>query len=70
MMFVPHRKHTCGPPLPVTGIALLFYMQMMFVSHRKHTYGPPQPVTGFAFIEEKIMFLLKCERSLERSVGL
>jgi hypothetical protein len=23
MMFVPHRKHTYGPSLPITGIALL-----------------------------------------------
>jgi hypothetical protein len=31
MIFVPHRKHTCGPPRPVTDIALLSYMQMIFV---------------------------------------
>jgi hypothetical protein len=24
LMFVPHGKHTYGPPRPVTGIALLF----------------------------------------------
>jgi hypothetical protein len=26
MMFVPQRKHTYRPPLPVTGIVLYFYM--------------------------------------------
>jgi hypothetical protein len=26
MMFVPHRKHMYGPPQPVKGMALLFYM--------------------------------------------
>jgi hypothetical protein len=26
IMFVPHRKHICEPPCPVTGIALLLYM--------------------------------------------
>jgi hypothetical protein len=35
-----------GPPRPVTGIALVFYMLMMFVPHRKHNYMPPRPVTG------------------------
>jgi hypothetical protein len=49
-MFVPHRKRTYGSPLPVTGMALLLYMQMMFVRHRKHTYGPPRPVTGPALL--------------------
>jgi hypothetical protein len=48
MMFVPHRKHTYGPPRSVTWIALPLYMQMMFVPHRKHTYGPPRPVMWIA----------------------
>jgi hypothetical protein len=29
-MFIPHRKHTNGPPLPVTRIVFPFYMWMMF----------------------------------------
>jgi hypothetical protein len=33
----------------VTGIALLFYMQMMFVPLRKHTYQPPRPVNSDTF---------------------
>jgi hypothetical protein len=37
IMFVPYRKHTYGPPWPVTGIPLLYYMEMVFVSHRKYT---------------------------------
>jgi hypothetical protein len=32
MMFVLHRKHTYGPPLPATGIALLFYMSVITIS--------------------------------------
>jgi hypothetical protein len=48
MMFIPLRKHTYVSPRPVTGIALLFYMQMMIVPLRKDTYGPPRPVTGMA----------------------
>jgi hypothetical protein len=50
MMFVPHWKHTYGPPCPVTGIALLFHMQMMFVPHWKHTFGPPWPVAEIALL--------------------
>jgi hypothetical protein len=26
MMFVPYKEHSFGPPLPVTGITLLYYM--------------------------------------------
>jgi hypothetical protein len=47
---VPHRKHTYGPPRPVRGISLLFYMQMMFVLHRKYTYGSLRPVTEVALL--------------------
>jgi hypothetical protein len=36
-----------GPPLPVTEIALLFYMYRMFVPHWKHR--PLLPVTRIAF---------------------
>jgi hypothetical protein len=39
-----------GPPLPVTEIASIFYMQIMFVSHSKHTYGPSRPVTEIALL--------------------
>jgi hypothetical protein len=39
-------KHN-EPPLPVTGIALSFHMEMMFVPHMKH-HDPPLPVTGIA----------------------
>jgi hypothetical protein len=35
------------PPRPVTGTALLVYMQM-FVHHRKRAYGPPRPGTRIA----------------------
>jgi hypothetical protein len=31
-------KLTYGPPLPVTGMALLFYVYLMFVPHRKHLW--------------------------------
>jgi hypothetical protein len=48
-MFVPRRKHAYGPPRPVNGDSLLFYMQTMFVPRRKHAYGPPRPVTGIAY---------------------
>jgi hypothetical protein len=42
--------NTKGPPMPVTAIALLFYMHMMFVPHRKHIYGPARPVRGIALL--------------------
>jgi hypothetical protein len=38
------------PSRPVTGIALLVYMQMKFVPHRKHTYRPPELVMGIALL--------------------
>jgi hypothetical protein len=44
MIFVPHRKHTYGPPWSVSGVALLFNGWMMFVPHRRHTFGSPRPV--------------------------
>jgi hypothetical protein len=47
-MFLPHRKHTYGPPRPVTEIALVIYTYMLFLPHRKHTYGPSRPVTRIA----------------------
>jgi hypothetical protein len=49
MIFIPHRKHIYGTPLPITWITLLFYMQMIFISHRKQACGSPQPVTGDSF---------------------
>jgi hypothetical protein len=48
-MFVPDRKHTYRPPRLVTGIALLFYVQMMVVPHRRHTYRPPPACYGDSF---------------------
>jgi hypothetical protein len=44
MMFVPHSKHTHGPPRPITAIALLVYM-LIFGPHRKHIHRPSRPVT-------------------------
>jgi hypothetical protein len=46
--FVLHRKHSYGPPLPATGIALVSYMYTVFVLQRKQAYGPPRPVTEIA----------------------
>jgi hypothetical protein len=46
IMLVPHKKHTYGPPRPVTAIASLFHMWMMLVRHRKSICVPPRPVTG------------------------
>jgi hypothetical protein len=39
MMFVPHKKHTYGPPRPFMGIALLCYMWRMFLPHRNTCMG-------------------------------
>jgi hypothetical protein len=49
-MFVPHRKHTYGPPQSVTEIALHSNMQMMLITRGKHTDKPPRPVTGTALL--------------------
>jgi hypothetical protein len=57
MMLVPHRIHTYGPPLPVTGIALFVYMYIMFVPHRRHTYGPPLPLMGIALLFTYLLFV-------------
>jgi hypothetical protein len=48
--FIPHRRHTYGPPQTFTGIDVLLYMWVTFVPHKKHTYGPPPPVTGIAVL--------------------
>jgi hypothetical protein len=32
MMFIPHRKHTHGPPRPVTGRTLLYLLHFLVVS--------------------------------------
>jgi hypothetical protein len=37
MMFVPHRKHTYGPPRPVTEMALLYFTLLYFTL----LYMPP-----------------------------
>jgi hypothetical protein len=56
MIFIPHRKHTCGPPPPVTAIAFLFIcmyvciIYMMSVLHKEKTYGIPLTITGIAFL--------------------
>jgi hypothetical protein len=55
IIFVPHRKDTYRPLWPVTGIALLSYMQMI-VPHRKLTYRPPRPDTG---IDLKMLYSVK-----------
>jgi hypothetical protein len=51
MIHVPHRKHTCILPRPLTWIVSLFYMSMLSVPHWKHTYETRRPVTedGFTF---------------------
>jgi hypothetical protein len=55
-MFGHHRKHTYRPPLPVTVLALLCYMEIMLAPHRKHR--PPRPVTGIAlFCHMQMMFV-------------
>jgi hypothetical protein len=44
-MLVPNKKHTHGPPRPVTGIALFSYVDYVSTSQETH-YGPPRPVNG------------------------
>jgi hypothetical protein len=67
MMFVHHRKHFYRLPRLVTGITLLFHMQMMFVPHRKQPYSPPQLVTGidllctFIYIANGSIVTTPCE---------
>jgi hypothetical protein len=61
LMFVPDRKHAYGPPRPVTGIALLFYV-LMFVPDRKHAYGTPRPVTGITLLFYMLMLVPHKER--------
>jgi hypothetical protein len=50
-MLIPYRKNTYGPPQPVTGIALLSYIEMMFIPHRKQEYF------GTAFYGYSLTFL-------------
>jgi hypothetical protein len=38
MIFVPHRKHTYGPPRPITGIALFFYVDDVRTSQEAHLW--------------------------------
>jgi hypothetical protein len=49
MMFVPHKKHTYGPPRPIMGILLLF-LYVDDVRASQEAYGPPQLVAGILFI--------------------
>jgi hypothetical protein len=45
-------------PRPVTGIFILFFMQVMFVPHRKHTHVSPRPVTEiFILFFMRMMFV-------------
>jgi hypothetical protein len=37
-MFLPHRKHSYGSPLPVAGIAL-FYVDYVRTSQKKHLWA-------------------------------
>jgi hypothetical protein len=69
-MFVPHRTHAYRPQRSVTGIALLFYMQIMFVPHRKHTYWPSQPVTGIFFTSWSSQWGLSSWLSHQYLVGI
>jgi hypothetical protein len=56
-IFLPHRKHTCIPKLPLTDIALRS-VQMMFVPNRKHTYRLPRPVTAIVVLA--LVYFDKC----------
>jgi hypothetical protein len=49
---LPHRKHAYGPPLPVTEIALLCYVQMMFVPHFRQRLWTSTPCfwNNFTFL--------------------
>jgi hypothetical protein len=49
MIFVPYRKHTYEPPLPVTAIALLFICRW-YPYLTENTYEPPRPVTALALL--------------------
>jgi hypothetical protein len=40
MIFVPHRKQTYGPPPPVTGISLPFYLVEIKAIHLTGRGGP------------------------------
>jgi hypothetical protein len=37
MMFIPHRKHACEPPRPVTETAFLLYVNDVCISQKTHT---------------------------------
>jgi hypothetical protein len=39
MMFIPHRKHTYGPPQPVMKIVLLFYVVDDRTSQELHLWA-------------------------------
>jgi hypothetical protein len=69
MVFVPHRKHTYGPPRPVTEIALLSFMYMIFVPHRKHTYGPPRPVAEIALLSYMSMMFVPHRKDIWASMA-
>jgi hypothetical protein len=61
-MFTTHRKHNYGPPRPVTGTAVLFYLYMMFIPHRKHR--PPWSTFLLVFQGCHVSYILKCQTYL------
>jgi hypothetical protein len=49
-MFVPHRKHTDGPPRPVTGDSFTLLCVDDVRTSQETTYAPQQTLTGMAFL--------------------
>jgi hypothetical protein len=70
MMFVPHRKHTCGPLRPVTKIALLFYMQVMFIPHSKHLRACTACYRDNFILYMQVMFVPHRKHSYEPPVSV
>jgi hypothetical protein len=51
MMLVPHRKHPYGPPPPVTGIALLSFVDGVRTSRETHIWASTTSyVDSFTFL--------------------
>jgi hypothetical protein len=61
-MFVPHRRHTYGPPSPFTEIAVLFYVDNIRNS-QETKYGIPRPVTGRALYFRMYMLFVPQRRN-------